>query len=537
MQNTNNSVADVIARVCLRHGVVRVFGVPGGGSSLDLIEAFRALGVPFILARTETAAAIMAAADAEATCAIGVVIATQGPGLASATNGMANAHLERTPVLLLTDGWSARQAVFDTHQVIDQQALMRPLTRAMSRLESDDVEAELETMVVKMRTAPWGPGYVELTGENARRQVSATRTAAMPPTPLTTPPSARMRELLSAARKPVIIAGLETRSPKAAAQLQALAKRWRCPVVPTYKAKGVLPDASPYVVGLFTGGAVERECVGAADLIVLCGMDPVELIGRPWGYTAPVVDIALVRHPVHYVEMAAVLHGPLDTSLAAVAGVRAESEWQLTDFERLRASLETRLAYEGDGSGLTPEQVVRAALEAAGPLDAAMTVDAGAHMFSAMAFWQTQRQGDTLISNGLSTMGYALPAGIARALRSPDRPVIAFTGDGGLMMCVGELSTAAQYNPWLCVVVFNDAALSLIDIKQQSRKLSRNGVCWPRPDFAAIARGFGLQAWSADTPQELREAFAAALATRGPTLIDARVDPSGYLAQSKTLRG
>jgi acetolactate synthase-1/2/3 large subunit len=537
MQNTENSVADVIARVCLRYGVARVFGVPGGGSSLDLIEAFRALGVPFILARSETAAAIMAAADAESTGSIGVVIATQGPGLASATNGMATAHLERAPVLLLTDGWSARQAMFDTHQVIDQQALMRPLTRAMSRLESDDVEAELESMVVKMRTAPWGPGFIELTGENARRQVSVTGIATMPPAPLISPPSVRMRELLTAARKPVIVAGLETRTPEVALQLQALAKRWRCPVVPTYKAKGVLPDTSPYVVGLFTGGAVERECLCAADLIVLCGMDPVELIGRPWGYAAPVVEIALVRHPVHYVEMAAVLHGPLDASLAAVAGVRAESEWQLDDFKRLRSSVETRLAYEGDGSGLTPEQVVRAALKAAGLLDAAMTVDAGAHMFSAMAFWQTQRQGDTLISNGLSTMGYALPAGIARALRSPDRPVIAFTGDGGLMMCVGELSTAAQYNTWLCVVVFNDAALSLIDIKQQSRKLSRNGVSWPRPDFAAIARGFGLQAWSAETPQELREALAAALATRGPTLIDARVDPSGYLAQSKILRG
>jgi acetolactate synthase-1/2/3 large subunit len=89
----------------------------------------------------------------------------------------------------------------------------------------------------------------------------------------------------------------------------------------------------------------------------------------------------------------------------------------------------------------------------------------------------------------------------------------------------------------LCVVVFNDAGLSLIDIKQQARKLERDGVQWPRPDFAAVARGFGLAAWSATTPAQLQEALKAALATRGPTLIDVQVDPSGYLAQSIALRG
>jgi acetolactate synthase-1/2/3 large subunit len=518
-----------------------VFGVPGGGSSLDLIRAFAAIGVPFILARSETAAAIMAAADAEASGSIGVVIATQGPGTASATNGIAHAHLDRAPVLLLTDGWTARQAAFDTHQVFDQQALMRPITRATSRLEADDVQAELEAIVSKMRTAPWGPAYIELTGVNARRQVQASPqpSATTPPSPASPTASAspQLRKLLAFARKPVIILGLEARSREEARLVEQLAAEWRCPVVPTYKAKGVLPDSSPHVVGLFTGGAAEHDCVGVADLIVLCGMDPVELIGRPWRYTAPVIDIGLARHPLHYVAIAASLYGPLETSLAALAGVRGQSDWQLDDFEALRSRLEARLAYAGNGSALTPEMVVRTALDAGAPLDAATTVDAGAHMFSAMAFWQTQRAGDTLISNGLATMAFALPAGIARALRSPERPVIAFTGDGGLMMCAGELSTAAQYQPWLCVVVFNDAGLSLIDIKQQARKLERDGVQWPRPDFAAVARGFGLAAWSATTPAQLQEALKAALATRGPTLIDVQVDPSGYLAQSIALRG
>ena len=535
------SVADVIAQVCRRHGVERVFGIPGGGSSLDLIRAFSDIGVPFVLARTENAAAIMAAADAEASGAIGVVIASRGPGTASAANGFAHAHLDRSPMLLITDGWTPHQKAFDTHQVFDQQALMQPLMRAASRLESDSVEAELETMITRMRTAPWGPGYIELTAENARRQVlpqvqapvaaMAARTAPVPVCP------PRLQELLAGARKPVIVLGLEARSPQAAQLVRQLSEKWRCPVVPTYKAKGFVPDTFDHVVGLFTGGAAEQDCIGAADLIVLCGLDPVELIGRAWPYTVPVIDIAITRHPVHYTKMAASLYGELEASLATLHGIRSESDWQPDDFRIMRARVEARLAYKGAGTDLTPEHVVRAAFDAGAPLNAASTVDAGAHMFSAMACWKTQRSGETLISNGLATMAFALPAGIAIALRSPERPVIAFTGDGGLMMCAGELSTAAQYQPWLCIVVFNDAQLSLIDIKQQARELARNGVQWPRPDFAAIARGFGLSAWSASTPDQLQDALQAALATRGPTLIDVRVDPSGYLAQSVALRG
>jgi acetolactate synthase-1/2/3 large subunit len=158
-------------------------------------------------------------------------------------------------------------------------------------------------------------------------------------------------------------------------------------------------------------------------------------------------------------------------------------------------------------------------------------------MFSAMAFWPSLRQGDVLISNGLATMAFSLPAAIAMSLETPSRPVIAFTGDGGLMMCAGELSTAAQHAARLCVVVFNDATLSLIAIKQQARQLPRAGVDWPRPDFAKIARGFGLAGYSATSIEAYRAALTAALRADGPSLIDVSVDPSGYLAQSIALRG
>src|SRR5690606_14681678 len=142
-----------------------------------------------------------------------------------------------------------------------------------------------------------------------------------------------------------------------------------------------------------------------------------------------------------------------------------------------------------------------------------------------------------LISNGLATMGYALPAAIAQSLHRPDEQVIAFTGDGGLMMCAGELATAAQAATKLCVVVFNDAALSLISLKQRDRGMRDAGVSWPPADFATVARGFGMSAYRAQTQAEYETALRDAFQAGTPCLIDVRVDPSGYGRQAKALRG
>ena len=180
--------------------------------------------------------------------------------------------------------------------------------------------------------------------------------------------------------------------------------------------------------------------------------------------------------------------------------------------------------------------MVQAAAEGfdAGPR---LAVDAGAHMFSACAFWPSAEPLDLLISNGLATMGFALPAALAAALYEPTRGAIAMTGDGGLLMWLGELKTAAEAGANISVVVFNDGRLSLIDIKREERQLPDIGMSWNRPDFAAIARGFGFTAWQVDDAAELGPAMRAAASRAGPRLIDVRLDSRGYNAQIRALRG
>jgi acetolactate synthase-1/2/3 large subunit len=214
------------------------------------------------------------------------------------------------------------------------------------------------------------------------------------------------------------------------------------------------------------------------------------------------------------------------------------SDWTQGEIAGLRERLRAALRLEGEGH--TAETLIQAAIAAAQATSAPwprLTVDAGAHMFSPMAIWPATAADDVLKSNGLSTMGFALPAAIASSLAEPARPVLAVTGDGGLLMCLAELSTAARLGCRLCVLVLNDAALSLIDVKQQRQQRPSNGVRTPPVDFAAAARGLGCKAWSVAAGEPLESVLRSAFAEDGPTLIDVTTDPSGYGAQLAALRG
>jgi acetolactate synthase-1/2/3 large subunit len=142
-----------------------------------------------------------------------------------------------------------------------------------------------------------------------------------------------------------------------------------------------------------------------------------------------------------------------------------------------------------------------------------------------------------LISNGLSTMGFALPAAIGAALLDRSQQTVALTGDGGLLMCAGELLTAAREGLPIVTIVFNDASLSLIEIKQQARALPAAGVALGAVDWAKMAESVGVAAWTAADEPSLDRAIAEAQARGGPALIDAKIDRANYGAMLRAVRG
>ncbi|MCH8953534.1 MAG: thiamine pyrophosphate-binding protein, partial [Proteobacteria bacterium] len=365
-------------------------------------------------------------------------------------------------------------------------------------------------------------------------------TGATPPPPAPQPPAPaqalldKAAALLAASRRPVILAGLEARHGRAPSALGQLAAALACPVLTTYKASGVVPASHPGFAGFFTGATAEAELIHAADLIVLFGLDPIEIIPGSWPYASPVLDLCPAPATPLAVEPACRVIGDLAAITAALAPALSPSDWSAGEIEAARRAIAGKLAL--GGSGHTAATTVAAAARAA-PAGTRLTVDAGAHMFSTFAAWPAVEPFGVLKSNGLSTMGYALPAAIASALEQPERHVIAVTGDGGLMMCLGELATAAALGCRLTVIVINDAALSLIDIKQQRQQLRSSGVRTASTDFAACAGALGCRAWRVAPGDDIAPVLSAAFAADGPTLIDVVANADGYGDQLAALRG
>jgi acetolactate synthase-1/2/3 large subunit len=394
-----------------------------------------------------------------------------------------------------------------------------------------------------------GPVHIELTSETARKLVSVSSESRLNATRMTvqsdehTVSSAIQLQALQArlrlARRPIVVLGLEARAH--ADVVRKFVDALGCAVLSTYKAKGVIPDSDPRVVGIFTGGSLEQEAIAASDLMILIGMDPVELILQPWRYATPVVDIAACDHPVHYVKpeirVVGVLTDILQTLIAS--GGYERSGWSESALDALRENAQKQLTYAPVHYGVAPDRVAQLAAlccRKAG-VNPMFSIDAGAHMFSVAGFFPAERAGDVLISNGLATMAFALPAAISAAVQERNTPVLCFTGDGGLMMCLGELCTAVEQQAKVIVIVFNDSALSLIDIKQQSRSMKSEGVRWRHHDFAATMEALGGVGIRVSNDQEFVEGMQRALACEGPSLLDVSIDPTGYPEQLKAMRG
>ncbi len=531
-----DTVVDMLVARFGELGVERIFGVPGGGSSLDLIEAAGRIGIDFILCRTETAAALMAAVDAELTEVPGVVLTGIGPSAASVVNGVAYASLERAPLIVITDT-DERDGRLPPHQVFDQQAMFAPLTKASLRLDAENIGTDLDRLIQSTLVDPRGPVHLDISTQNARAQVRAQTTSLeLLPQHMftdTTESSTEMAGMLSSRRRPVIIVGLQARRAGISEKLHHLIERLECPVLVSYKAKGVIAENDPRFVGTFTGATAEGETLSRADLILTLGLDPVEMIPSPWTYDAPVCVVMQGMSDAFQFTPEICLDGNLAVNIDALSGHANASDWNLSEIGELRARLRQKVSLAGINH--TADSVIDALSELA-PVNARLAVDAGAHMFSAMARWPALQPHAVLKSNGLSTMGFALPAAIASYLVDPSHPVIAISGDGGMLMCLAELSTAARLNIPVTVVVLNDAALSLIDIKQQQLRHPVSGVRYPAVDFAVTARGLGCQAWSVGADEPIEDVLSLALSTTGPSLVDVTTDPGGYRDQLAALR-
>jgi acetolactate synthase-1/2/3 large subunit len=335
--------------------------------------------------------------------------------------------------------------------------------------------------------------------------------------------------------------------PRTAAVRDALGGRG-IPALHTYRARGVLPDSGAEAAGLVTGGTMEWPLLSAADLIVGLGVDEAEMIPARWDYAARTILVSEPGAPPArgWFTGATELTMPIDDALGVLADPGGTMEWPPDAGRAAKTDAARGLAAAATAAPgrLAPQQVVATA-RACVPPETIATVDAGAHMLVAMPLWEVPGPRLLLTSSGLATMGYALPAAIAAALclsQTQGQPqtqgVLAFTGDGGLGMTMAELETAVRLSLRVIVIVFNDAALSLIKIKQNPAGHGGEEAVRYRPtSFAAAATAMGAAGAAVSSERDLAAALSDALARPGPTVIDAHVDPAGYPAVMNLSRG
>ncbi len=503
-----------------------------GGEVIDLIEGFRAAGLEFVLTRHETSAAFMADAMAAASGTPGVCVATLGPGATNLVTGVAQAYLDRSPVLALTGQLPRERHEIVTHQKLELRALYAPITKWQARVDpasaGDVVDRALRVALAPRR----GPVHLEVPSDVPGQEAPSGAPPAAPPLAIAAPPAGELvalaAERLRRCARPVILAGMDANDEATAPRLAALAHAWRVPVIASPKAKGLFREDDPLFLGTIEALGTRRlfDLVDTCDLVLMVGFDPVEL-DRDWTAPGEVIHIGPLPNDDGYYRAAIELVGPPAATLellAAAAGAAAP-RWAADALARWRDGFRAYVAPER--GALTAQQVL-AELRAALPEDAIATCDVGHNKAVAGQCWTAYRPKTFFLSNGLSSMGYGLPAAIGLKLLHRERAVACVAGDGGFAMTMAELETALRLDLALVVVVLADDSLSQIKAGQERRGYAATGTTFRGLDYLAVARAFGADGYDVRTRAECRDAFAAAARATRVSVVAAHVDPGAY---------
>jgi acetolactate synthase-1/2/3 large subunit len=503
-----------------------------------MMDAARVRGMRFILMKQETAGAMLASTWGEITGSPGVCLSTRGPGAANMVNGVAHAWMDRCPLIVITDQYPPHTYETGLRQRLNHLQLYTPITKWNGTIGAKTVRQQIRRAMRVATAPPPGPVQFDLPSTETTRE-AATLVAEpllLPNIVPVIPDRAGLKvplQMLESAKRPILLAGLGVLWSKASKEFVTLAERLGAPVLTTTKCKGVIPEDHPLRAGCIIGGTIERELVNQADLIVTVGMDAIELQPKPWPYTLPVLSFASTPSLDALVPAASEVIGDLPSLLAGLAEWTPEKSWGQQAAKEFRDKVTNAL--NTPSTGLSPQRTLEVA-RAILPRDTVATCDAGVSRLLVVQKWQSYGPREFLTSNGLGSMGFAIPGALAARLAHPTRPVVAFAGDGGFLMAVAELQTAARESLPFITIVFDDEQIGLIRVKQEIKGIPTYGVGLGGVNWERLAQGFGADGTVVDTEKGLSDALSAALKSGRTTVIAARIDPSGYVAQFNALR-
>ena len=523
------TVAEYFAEQLAKAGVERVYGLPGG-ENVEILEALRRRGIDFILVKNESSACYMAATDARLSGRIAVALTTLGPGAANAYAGLAHAHLDRAPVLLITAANDPETSGKHSHQVIDLNVIFRPICKFSAELTAANAARTIQqALTLTMADRP-GPAHISLHNRIALQPI---------PTEETQKPSASVEDesvdedeiqsFFADKQKPIIVVGLGLEPDRPYSQIQRLAETLGAPVIDTPKSKGALSADHPLFAGAvgLTRTDPVYQLLEEADCILALGFDVVELV-KPWDYTKPLLWIANWKNNEPPISCDQEYVGNIGQILDAFAEPRSMTgaDWGVDRVRRFRQMQELRDLPTPGKHRILPQTFLNSLRQNTSD-DIIVTTDVGSHKIFTALQWEARIPNRYFVSNGLSAMGFGLASAIAAA-EITKQPTVCITGDAGLAMVMGELGLLVEKQLPVLVIVMNDCALDLIRSAQIRRGRPAFGTEFANPDYKYIAKAYDLDYRKVESRQDCDAAIRAGLSLGSPMLIDVMIDPIGY---------
>ena len=524
-------MSEVMVRYLKAAGVGHVFGYPGD-PNIEFMESARRAGMKFVLGRREGTAGLMAEAYGFLTGRPGICMSTLGPGSSNLVNAVANAYLDRVPMIAISGQIERKRAQTFTHQVLDHNRLFAPVAKWATEVAPDTVAGVMRRALRTAMAERPGPVHITTHADVVGAKALDDAVALPPPKATSFGDDAGIVRRLRKAKKPAILAGIAAQRGGAHAALAKLAERAGLPVVVAPMAKGVLAEDHAYYAGTLDMACNQRmwDFLRGCDLLLAVGFDAVELI-KPWSLSQPVVHIDAVPNTDQIYRADTELVGDIAAIVGAIAqSWRGEAKWTPAAVKRHRDKLHAAY-YAGRVKGkLNPTDVIDAVREAL-PRETVATTDVGSHKLLVGQGWTTYAPRGVLMSNGLSSMGYSLPAAIVAQMLDRKRPVACFIGDGGLAMVQGELRLAASLELPLLVVVFCDGSLNRIEIKQANRRYPSWGTLIEPTDMVRLAQSMRCEGAMASSAPALAKLLAAKRPADRPLVVGATIDPAQYTRQ------
>lgn len=521
----------------INHHVDYVFGIPG--AKIDgVFNELEDQGPELIVTRHEQNAAFMAQAIGRITGEPGVVIATSGPGASNLATGLVTATAEGDPVLAIAGQVKRSDLLKLTHQSMDNAALFQPITKYSAEIQDPETISEVIANAYRMaKSSKKGASFISIPQDvvDAPVQGNVIKPLSDPKLGSASADDIRyLAERIREAKLPVLLVGMRGSSEKETLAIRQLVGKTALPVVETFQAAGVISrelEAHFFGrVGLFRNQPGDM-LLKRSDLVIAIGYDPIEYETRNWNAEKDARIIVIDEAPAEidpFMQPERELIGDISATLDLLTG-SLEPQQVSEDAKEYLASLQAELTErdivqsKGEAGILHPLEVINT-LQSKVTDDMTVTVDVGSHYIWMARHFRSYEPRHLLFSNGMQTLGVALPWAISAALVRPNTQIVSVSGDGGFLFSAQDLETAVRKKLNIVHLIWNDGHYNMVEFQEKMKYQRASGVDFGPVDFVKYAEAFGAKGIRATSVEELEKALEEGFATEGPVIIDIPID-------------